>query len=47
MNGGYYVAAKWSDKPFRRSLRTKDRRRAEWRLAKLRQSTSQNEVINP
>jgi ribosomal protein L34 len=47
MNGGYYAAAKWSDKPFRRWLRATARRRAECQLAKLGQRTSLHEVINP
>jgi hypothetical protein len=47
MNGSHYVAAKLSDKPFRRSLCTKDRKGAEWRLVKLSRSTSQHEVNNP
>ena len=34
--GGYYALLKRVDKQFRRSLRTKDRRLAERRLARLR-----------
>jgi hypothetical protein len=35
-SGGYYALLKRGDKQFRRSLRTKDRKRAERRLAEMR-----------